>query len=58
MNEYELPLVECGNETLEIRFKTAKGVLGKRLVGMTSDDIDKLTSKLLEEDELLLELLR
>lgn len=54
----ELPLVESRTETLELKFKVAKGVVGRRIYNMTEDEVDEVIHRILDEDVELLELLR
>lgn len=54
----ELPKVWTPTETLEIHFKTAKGTAGRRIKGLTEDEIEYIIAVMLNEDVEILELLR
>lgn len=45
-------------ETLEIQFKTSKGIAGRRIKGLTEDEIEYIIAVMLNDDIEILELLR
>ena len=58
VNTNDLPGVGQPTETLEIQFKTARGIIGRRIKGLTEDEITDIIRLMLDEDVEILELLR